>query len=97
MTYEFVLFVTGFTSRSLAAATNLRKVCEARLGADGYALEIVDVLDHPDRADDSRIIATPTVIRLSPAPRRRIIGDLSAPDQVARALELPATRKESSQ
>ena len=91
---RFVLFVTGFSARSLAAATNLRRVCDERLGTDGYHLEIVDVLDNPDRADDARIIATPTVVRLHPEPRRRVIGDLSGPDQVARALELPHHPKE---
>lgn len=94
MNHDFVLYVTGFTSRSLAAATNLRRICEERLGADGYSLEIIDVLDNPDRADDARVIATPTVIRTAPLPRRRVIGDLSAPGQVARALELPVTPKE---
>ena len=92
--YAFVLYVTGFTSRSLAAATNLRRVCEERLGPDGYHLEVVDVLDDPDRALDVRIIATPTVVRSSPLPRRSVVGDLSDLEQVARALEFPLAPEE---
>ena len=96
MTYSFVLYVTGHSSRSVAAATNLRAVCDRHLGNDGYQLEIVDVLDDPSQADDARVIATPTVIRVTPLPRRRVIGDLSIADEVARALELPSTIKEST-
>lgn len=94
MTYSFVLYVTGFTSRSLSAAANLRTVCDAILGPDGYQLEIVDVIDDAGRADDARIIATPTVVRVSPAPQLRVVGDLSVTDQVARALELPSSSTE---
>ena len=38
MTPSFVLFVTGHNARSLAAATNLRRVCDERFGAGAYDL-----------------------------------------------------------
>ena len=95
MTHEFVLFLTGYSARTLAAAANLRRVCDDRLGPDGYVLTILDVLDHPDRADAARIIATPTVVRLVPVPRVRVIGDLSSLDQLAAALDLPSAPKET--
>jgi circadian clock protein KaiB len=90
---SFVLYVTGHNARSLAAATNLRRVCDERLGAGAYELEIVDVLDEPERADAARVIATPTAVRMFPLPRRRVIGDLSALDQLAVALELPPAQE----
>ena len=96
MTPSFVLFVTGHNARSLAAATNLRRVCDERFGAGAYDLEIVDVLDQPERADASRVIATPTAVRVAPLPRRRVIGDLSALDQLALALELPPSKEPPS-
>jgi circadian clock protein KaiB len=89
--YRFRLFVTGETVRSRQAADNLRKLCEARV-AGFYELEIIDVLDHPERAEEDGIIATPTVIRLGPQPPRRVIGDLSDLGLAAIALELPNTQ-----
>lgn len=94
MTPSFVLFVTGDGHRSSAAAANLRSACDARLGPGGYRLQIVDVLADPALADASRIIATPTVLRLAPLPRRRVIGDLAAHDELALALDLPPAIQE---
>lgn len=93
--YEFRLYITGETGRSRRAADNLRALCEARL-AGIYELEIIDVLDRPDLAEEDRIIATPTAIRVSPLPPRRVIGDLSDLSLAATALDLPETEESSS-
>ena len=93
-TYRFRLFVTGETGRSRQAAENLRELCEARV-AGLYDLEVIDVLDHPELAEEDRIIATPTVIRLVPLPPRRVIGDLSDLKLAATALDLPNSQAAS--
>lgn len=83
--YAFRIFVTGTSPRSHRATVNLRELCAAALG-DGFEIEVVDVLERPDLAEQERIIATPTVQRLSPAPARRVIGDLSDFELAAAAL-----------
>lgn len=88
--HRFTLYVTGRTRRSERASVNLRTLCLSRLGEGAFEIEVVDVLERPDRAETDRVIATPTVIRTVPAPRRRVIGDLSIADQAAHALDLPA-------
>lgn len=88
MSYRFTLFVAGATHRSNSAISNLRAACEQYPDAD-FELDIVDVLEAPERAEEDRIVATPTVIRELPLPRRRVIGDLSDLDALTRALELP--------
>ncbi len=88
-THRFILYVTGRTRRSERASSNLRELCAQRLASGSYEIEVVDVLDHPARAETDRVIATPTVIRTTPLPRRRVIGDLSIADQAAHALDLP--------
>jgi circadian clock protein KaiB len=93
-TYRFRLFVTGETGRSRQAAENLRELCEARV-AGLYDLEVIDVLDHPELAEEDRIIATPTAIRLVPLPPRRVIGDLSDLQLAATALDLPNSQAAS--
>jgi len=51
----------------------------------------VDVLQHPQRAEDEKILATPTLIKKLPPPLRRVIGDLSDKDKVLLGLEVRAT------
>ena len=81
------LYVAGQTPRAEAAIANLRRICEHEL--DGrYELEIIDVLDHPELAEDARILATPTLIKQLPPPLRRVIGDLSDTEKVLLGLEL---------
>lgn len=87
-TYSFRLFVASDTERSQAAEVNLRYLCESSVPGR-YELEIVDVLERPDLAEQARVIATPTVIRVAPSPPRRVIGDLSDPGRAAAALGLP--------
>jgi circadian clock protein KaiB len=93
---EFVLrlYVTGQTGRSQTAIANLRRLCELEL-AGRYQLEVIDVLEHPQRAEDEKILATPTVIKELPLPMRRIIGDLSSSDQVLVGLDLASGKKEA--
>jgi circadian clock protein KaiB len=88
ISYSFRLYVAGQTQRSQAAVANLRALCESRLPGR-YELEVIDAIEHPARAEEEYILATPTVVRLAPFPRRRVTGDLSDPTRTAAALGLP--------
>lgn len=79
---ELTLYVTGRSSRSSQAIGNLHRVCQEKLGGD-CQVTIVDVLEQPELAEAHKIIATPTLVKSSPRPVRRIIGDLSDLDEVA--------------
>jgi circadian clock protein KaiB len=72
--YFLRLFICGENRSSRAALDNL-KLLGARLGS--CELEIVDVQENPELAELERIVATPTLLRDYPLPRRKIIGDLS--------------------
>lgn len=48
------------------------------------------MLEHPQRAEDERILATPTLIKQLPPPLRRVIGDLSDKEKVLLGLEVRA-------
>lgn len=81
------LFIAGDSPRAREAAANLARAVRAM--ADGGAwVETVDVLEHPDAADEYRILTTPTVVREAPAPRRRVTGDLGDIARVLAALAL---------
>ena len=85
--FILTLFVTGTSSRTKVATENLKRICEEELQGI-YKLEIVDVLENPQRAEDERILATPTLIKQLPLPLRRVIGDLSNKDKVLLGLEV---------
>lgn len=87
--------MTGSTPRTQVAVANLRRICEADLGAE-YDLEIIDVLEHPQVAEDQRILATPTLVKQLPPPLRRVIGDLSDREKVLFGLELLPTDRAPS-
>ncbi len=81
------LYITGHTPQSERAIINLRRMCEENL-KDKYEIEIIDVLERPQLAEDEKIIATPALIKELPPPIRRIIGDLSNKDKVLLGLDL---------
>ena len=70
------LYVTGTTAGSTRAIQQVRRVCDEHL-AGRYDLEVIDIYRLPSLAKDDQIIATPTLIKVLPAPLRRLIGDLS--------------------
>lgn len=87
------LYVTGRTARSEAAINNLRAIVEDSLGAEAE-VEIIDVLEEPELAEEHHILVTPTLDKILPMPARRIIGDLSDAQAVVRGLGL--TRRPAS-
>jgi circadian clock protein KaiB len=87
-TWKFQLYVAGDSSRSRTARVNLERICRASLG-NNYTIEILDLLEHPKLWRQHQVLATPTVIRRSPTPERRVIGDLSVTEQVLKSLDIP--------
>lgn len=75
------LYIVGQTPRAERAIVNLQHMCQQELGTN-YDLTIIDVLEQPQVAEEERILATPTLVREQPAPRRCIIGDLSDTEKV---------------
>ena len=83
---ELRLYVAGQTRKSIAAVANLRRICEAHL-AGKYRIEVVDLIENPQRAQHDQIFAIPTLVRRLPEPIRRVIGDLSNSERVLIGLE----------
>ncbi|MGF6308620.1 circadian clock protein KaiB [Bradyrhizobium sp. i1.8.4] len=69
------LYIAGNSASSRRAQQNLERL-RASLGAHGWDVEVIDVLDRPDLAEGARIIATPTLSYEDTARTRRIVGDL---------------------
>jgi len=73
--YLLKLYIAGNTPRTQRAIGNLMRICEEEL-ADKYKVEIIDVLEQPQLAEDDKILVTPTLIEELPPPLQRIIGDM---------------------
>ena len=85
--WELRLYTAGQTPKSLAALSNLKKLCDEHLSGR-YSIEIVDLLQNPRLAKDDQIVAIPTLVRKLPAPMRKIIGDLSDTERALVGLQL---------
>lgn len=85
--YELKLYVTGTSPRSGQAIANVRSLCEEYLKGR-YDLEVIDIYQQPGVAASEQIIAAPTLIKKSPAPSRRMIGDLSNRDKILVGLNI---------
>ncbi len=91
------LYVTGSSPRTQTAIDNLNRICSQE--PDGREEpELGDAPENPQRAEDEKILATPTLIKQLPPPLRRVIGDLSDKDKVLLGLEVrPGASSESNQ
>ena len=79
--YILRLYITGNSLNSQRAIANLLKLCKEEL-SNQYKVEIIDVLEEPQRAEREKILVTPTLIKQLPPPLQRIIGDLSNREKV---------------
>jgi circadian clock protein KaiB len=85
--WDLRLYVAGQTPKSIAAFSNLKKVCEEHL-AGKYRIEVIDLIKNPQLAQGDQIVAIPTLVRALPEPVRKIIGDLSNTERVLVGLQL---------
>lgn len=85
--YYLRLYVAGHTAKSIAAMSNLKRVCETHL-AGRYDIEVIDLVQNPRLAAGDQILAIPTLVRRLPTPLKRIIGDLSNTERVLVGLDI---------
>ena len=86
--YVLRLFVAGHTPTSQNARQNLDRICTDHLNGKCEII-VTDVLEDSEQAETHKVLATPTLIKESPSPLRRVIGDLSDTPKVLAALSLP--------
>ena len=91
MHYRLRLFVTGMTPRSARAIQNIRAICEDHLQGH-YDLVVIDIYQHPEHVKAEQIVVTPTLVKRSPIPVRKLIGDLSDVGRVLIGLDIAPRR-----
>lgn len=88
MSVALRLYVSRWSPRSERAIAVIEDLREPLVRLGGTC-EIIDVADAPEAAAEDRVLATPTLIRRSPPPPRRIVGDLPDLDVLLARLDLP--------
>lgn len=85
------LFVAGDSPDSAIAIANLKALFANNEGSH-VEIEIVDVQREPDRAARDGIMVTPTLLKVSPSPRCRILGNLKNRDVLLHLLGIQVPR-----
>ena len=67
-----------------------REVYRLKELPDRYEIEVVDLLRESKRALNEGVLPTPMLVKCSPAPIRKVIGNLSEQKPLLQMLELPA-------
>ena len=86
---KFRLYVAGDAGNSAQARANLSALCRTHIPG-GCSIEVVDVFREPKRALADGIFMTPTLVKVSPGPLRRIVGTLSQVEPLLQMLGLEA-------
>jgi circadian clock protein KaiB len=74
--WQLTLYVSGASPMSTAAVETARQICDEDLRGQ-VDLEIVDIGDAGSKAVDDEIVVVPTLVKRTPEPRRKLVGDLS--------------------
>ncbi|PUD99228.1 MAG: hypothetical protein C3L25_02040 [Candidatus Sedimenticola endophacoides] len=69
------LYLAGGPSQVTTLAGQLEQAVRTLL-TEEYHLQVINVLEFPEQAEQDDVIATPTLVLASSEPERRIIGDL---------------------
>ena len=86
------LYIASGAPNSIIAMSNLQAIVDEHL-AGRHSLEIIDVLKEPSRAIADGVLATPTLVKLSPPPKVSVIGNLGDKEKVLCALDLGSALK----
>lgn len=86
------LYVSAASPISSRAIVNARKFFDHHLAAR-HKLEVIDIASHVEAARADQIFASPTLIRVAPLPRVRVIGDMADTERLRVALGLPKTAR----
>jgi circadian clock protein KaiB len=88
------LYINGRSPNARRAINALEELRRQRLPPEAD-VEVIDIAHQPELAEAQRLLATPALVRASPEPVRRIIGDLTNHEQVLYALDLVPSREET--
>ncbi len=85
--YILRLYVAGLGPDTQDMIINFKSALKDKF-KNSYSLEVVDVIEKPELAVDEKILATPTVVRLLPAPVKKFVLDLANKEHVLIGMDI---------
>ncbi len=79
------LYVASMSFKSIQAIKNFNDICEESMSGQ-YDLDIIDISEQPALAREKQIVAMPTLIKETPLPLRRLVGNMSDKKRVLTGL-----------
>lgn len=79
------LYVSGMSSKSMAAIENLKLLCDEHLKGC-FELEIIDIYKNPKIASEHHIVFSPSLLKKLPLPEKTLVGTLADTKKVLKAL-----------
>jgi circadian clock protein KaiB len=83
----FRIYVAGMNPRNRELVATFTNACAAKLIPNQYEVEVIDIIKYPSEAEQNKILATPTIIRVKPIPGKRTIGDFKEMAKAVLALD----------
>ena len=73
-------YLVGIMPEQQALIVEMKRYLRENYG-DVYKIEVIDVFENPELAENDRILATPTVVRSLPGPIMKYILDMSSKER----------------
>jgi circadian clock protein KaiB len=83
--WEFIIYTAGDNLVSQRAKQQLINLCD-HYASDNFTIHEINILQKPTPPLPPDLLAIPTVVRTSPLPERRVVGDLSELNKAAQGL-----------
>lgn len=93
-TYALRLYVAGSNLHSMRAIENIRRLCAEFLPGK-CELHVIDLYQQPTLARRDRIVTVPALVKLSPPPLVRFVGDMSDSGKILRGLGIVPRKSET--
>lgn len=95
MLIKMTIYVAQLTQEIQTTLDGLRDILESHYPGE-YEINIVNVLEMPEKAIADNVFVTPTLIRQLPEPVLRVLGDLSDQQTILTAIQLNDHGNESN-
>jgi len=83
---QLSLYIVSLDNDATQLISSISSVLSSSYPADGWSLDVVEVLKTPEKALENEIFATPMLMRELPKPVIRLMGDLTSTQTVMAAI-----------
>ena len=79
---QLTLYVAGVNDEIRQQIASLGLTMDTEVGTDNWVLDVVDVLEEPEKALQGDVFATPTLVRIVPLPVLKLLGGIAQSEKI---------------